>query len=103
MTGSNAPGESARRSAGPGASRRSTNRTAAPKTCECCWNSLAPISGSGGGGGIAILFRARAPRDMHVVTSTDDLNKFHSALRNGQLLNAKQPCGLPGSAIIFHC
>jgi hypothetical protein len=43
------------------------NHTAAPKTCECCWNSLAPLSG----GGIAILFRARSPRDMHVVTSRD--------------------------------
>jgi len=41
------------------------NQTAAPKTCECCWNSLAPLEG----GGIAILFRARSPRDMHVVTS----------------------------------
>lgn len=41
------------------------NHTVAPKTCECCWNSLAPLSN----GGIAILFRARAPRDMQVVTS----------------------------------
>jgi tetratricopeptide (TPR) repeat protein len=43
------------------------NHTAAPKTCECCWNSLAPLAD----GGIAILFRARAPRDMHVVTSSN--------------------------------
>ncbi|MEY2598441.1 MAG: hypothetical protein RLZZ142_700 [Verrucomicrobiota bacterium] len=42
-----------------------SNSTAAPKTCECCWNALAPLDQ----GGIAILYRARTPRDMHVVTS----------------------------------
>ena len=41
------------------------NHTAAPKTCECCWNSIAPLSN----GGVAILFRDRSPRDMKVVTS----------------------------------
>jgi hypothetical protein len=41
------------------------NRTAAPKTCECCWNSIVPMSS----GEVAILFRDRSPRDMKVVTS----------------------------------
>jgi hypothetical protein len=41
------------------------NRTAAPKTCECCWNSLVPLAT----GDVAILFRDRSPRDMKVVTS----------------------------------
>ncbi len=42
------------------------NVTPAPKTCECCWNAIAPLSG----GRMAILFRDRSPRDMRVVTST---------------------------------
>jgi hypothetical protein len=41
------------------------NRTAAPKTCECCWNSITPLAS----GDVAILFRDRSPRDMKVVTS----------------------------------
>jgi hypothetical protein len=41
------------------------NRTAAPKTCECCWNSIVPLAS----GDVAILFRDRSPRDMKVVTS----------------------------------
>lgn len=41
------------------------NRTAAPKTCECCWNSITPLIS----GEVAILFRDRAPRDMKVVIS----------------------------------
>ncbi len=44
-----------------------TNRTAVPKTCECCWNNLSPL----GDGSIGILFRARSPRDMQLVRSRD--------------------------------
>lgn len=44
------------------------NATPAPKTCECCWNSIAPL----GGGKVAILFRDRSPRDMRIVTSRSD-------------------------------
>jgi hypothetical protein len=44
-----------------------TNRTAVPKTCECCWNTLAPL----GDGSVGILFRARTPRDMQLVRSKD--------------------------------
>ena len=43
------------------------NRTAVPKTCECCWNTLAPL----GDGSVGILFRARSPRDMQLVRSKD--------------------------------
>jgi hypothetical protein len=43
------------------------NRTAVPKTCECCWNTLTPL----GDGSVGILFRARTPRDMQLVRSTD--------------------------------
>ena len=41
------------------------NKTVAPKTCECCWNSIVPLAS----GDVAILFRDRSPRDMKVVTS----------------------------------
>lgn len=44
------------------------NATPAPKTCECCWNSIVPLSD----GKVAILFRDRSPRDMRIVTSRSD-------------------------------
>lgn len=43
------------------------NSTAVPKTCECCWNALAPLEK----GGIAVLYRAHSPRDMFLVSSGD--------------------------------
>ncbi len=50
---------------GDGGAHWAVNSTAAPKTCECCWNSLTPLDK----GGIAVLYRARTPRDMYLVSS----------------------------------
>ncbi|MEK0445079.1 MAG: hypothetical protein RLZZ399_400 [Verrucomicrobiota bacterium] len=56
-----------------------SNSTAAPKTCECCWNALAPLEK----GGIAVLYRARSPRDMYVVTSGDAGTRWSSPVAVG--------------------
>jgi hypothetical protein len=45
----------------------STNATAVPRTCECCWNAITPI----GKEGAAVLYRAISPRDMAVVLTRD--------------------------------
>jgi hypothetical protein len=72
------------------------NHTAAPKTCECCWNSLAPLAG----GGIAILFRGRAPRDMHVVTSQDAGQEWSKPVPVGGFQWDFSACPHVGGALI---
>jgi BNR repeat-like domain len=44
----------------------STNRVLDARTCECCWNTVASD-----GAQVAVLYRAFAPRDMRVITSSD--------------------------------
>ncbi len=44
----------------------SSNRVLAARTCECCWNTVASD-----GAQVAVLYRAVAPRDMRLITSSD--------------------------------
>lgn len=75
-----------------------SNRTAVPKTCECCWNSLMPLVD----GGIAILFRARAPRDMQVVTSTDEGTTWNNPVPVGDFKWDFSACPHVGGALASH-
>ncbi|MSQ18957.1 MAG: exo-alpha-sialidase [Betaproteobacteria bacterium] len=43
----------------------SADRPLAPRTCDCCWNSLAPLAE----GGVAVLYRGDEPRDMMLITA----------------------------------
>jgi hypothetical protein len=56
-----------------------SNSTPAPKTCECCWNAPTPLHN----GGIAILYRARAPRDMFLITSPNAGAKWNTLVPVG--------------------
>ncbi len=44
----------------------SSNRILDARTCECCWNTVASD-----GAQVAVLYRAYAPRDMRLITSSD--------------------------------
>jgi hypothetical protein len=71
------------------------NHTAAPKTCECCWNSIAPLSN----GGVAILFRDRSPRDMKVVTSAGG-SGWHTPVAVGDFQWQFNACPHVGGALV---
>lgn len=43
----------------------------APRTCDCCWNSIATRVGSGGEGEVSVLYRGGEPRDMMHMASSD--------------------------------
>ncbi len=43
----------------------STDRMLAARTCDCCWNSLAPMAD----GGVAVFYRGEEPRDMMLLMS----------------------------------
>lgn len=73
----------------------STNVTAAPKTCECCWNSLAPLDH----GAIAVLYRARHPRDMHLVTSDDEGTSWKQPAVVGNFQWSLNACPHVGGAL----
>lgn len=45
----------------------SSNATLKSETCECCWNTIAV----GADGSVHALFRDKNPRDMAVISSTD--------------------------------
>lgn len=45
----------------------SRNQTLDDETCECCWNTITTASG----GGVAVLYRDKDPRDMGLVRSSD--------------------------------
>ena len=43
----------------------------APRTCDCCWNSIATRTGAGGANEVSVLYRGGEPRDMMHMASTD--------------------------------
>jgi hypothetical protein len=71
------------------------NATAAPKTCECCWNSLAPLEKDS----IAVLYRARHPRDMRVVTSSNRGNSWSEPTAVGNFQWSLNACPHVGGAL----
>lgn len=71
------------------------NATAAPKTCECCWNSVAPLEN----GTVAVLFRARSPRDMQVVTSRDSGANWNPPTTVGNFQWSFNACPHVGGAL----
>ena len=42
----------------------------APRTCDCCWNSIATRPGASGEGEVSVLYRGGEPRDMMHMAST---------------------------------
>ncbi len=79
-----------------GGVRWEPNQTAAPKTCECCWNSLAPLRD----GGVAILFRARNPRDMQVVVSKEQGQAWDTPVPVGDFKWDFPACPHVGGALV---
>ena len=45
----------------------SANQTLGDPTCECCWNAVSTFPG----GRVSVLYRAKSPRDMALIESTD--------------------------------
>ena len=43
----------------------------APRTCDCCWNSIATRPEVGGVGEVSVLYRGGEPRDMMHMASSD--------------------------------
>ena len=43
----------------------------APRTCDCCWNSIATRAGAGGASEVSVLYRGGEPRDMMHMASSD--------------------------------
>jgi hypothetical protein len=72
------------------------NATPAPKTCECCWNAIAPLSD----GRVAILFRNRSPRDMRVVTSAPGGRGWLGAVSVGDFKWQFNACPHVGGALV---
>ncbi|MEI6714986.1 MAG: sialidase family protein [Verrucomicrobiota bacterium] len=72
-----------------------SNSTPAPKTCECCWNALTPLNN----GGIAVLYRARAPRDMFVITSPNAGAKWNTPVPVGDFKWEINMCPHVGGAL----
>jgi hypothetical protein len=53
----------------------SANETIAPKTCECCWNSLLEVQGA-----LHVLYRAGHPRDMSLAVREKDVWRHKGAV-----------------------
>ena len=43
----------------------------APRTCDCCWNSIATHADANGASEVSVLYRGGEPRDMMHIASTD--------------------------------
>lgn len=43
----------------------------APRTCDCCWNSIATRPAASGASEVSVLYRGGDPRDMMHMASTD--------------------------------
>jgi hypothetical protein len=95
----------------------SADRSLAPKTCDCCWNSLAAAPD----GAISVLFRGAEPRDMmHVISRngtawrhTGSIGNFDWRIQgcphvggalahNGQALHSLTWTGKEGGAGLYY-
>ncbi len=72
----------------------SADRPLAPRTCDCCWNSLAAMVD----GGVAVFYRGDTPRDMMLLTSrAGDTWRNHGSI--GQFNWQIRACPHVGGAI----
>ena len=72
----------------------SADRPLAPRTCDCCWNSLAPLAE----GGVAVMYRGDEPRDMMLLTSrSGDTWRNHGSI--GQFNWQVRGCPHVGGAL----
>ena len=73
----------------------SADRALAPRTCDCCWNSLAPMAD----GGVAVFYRGDEPRDMMLLTSrTGDTWRNHGSV--GRFNWQVRACPHVGGALV---
>jgi BNR repeat-like domain len=71
------------------------DRALAPRTCDCCWNSLTPLAD----GGVAVFYRADEPRDMMLLTSrTGEAWRNHGSI--GQFNWQVRGCPHVGGALV---
>ena len=78
------------------------NRVLDASTCECCWNTV-----SSDGDVVAVLYRAYAPRDMHLLWSRDRGTTWNDSVAAGAFNWAIEACphvggGLGWSGAVDH-
>jgi hypothetical protein len=72
------------------------NRVLDPRTCECCWNTIATD-----GEVVAVLYRAHSPRDMRLLVSPDRGATWNDGGPAGAFAWAIEACPHVGGGLTF--